>query len=163
LIRKSYLAEKTEQLSWRDVMVSDKQTQATVGHVGIEVSSLTKSKKFYSALFGELGFKVIMDSEDGVGFSNQNFSIWVGELQEPRVKRKAPTGEEFVVADHLAILVQDKKAVYDIEREMKKNGFEALFPCEEHPQFEPGYYAVSFCDPNNYVIEIYTRQKPSQS
>ena len=149
-------------MSWRDVMVSDKQTRATVGHVGIEVSSLAKSKKFYSALFGGLGFKVIMDSEDGVGFSNQNFSVWIGELREPRVKRKAPTGEEFVVTDHLAILVQDKKAVYGIEGEMKKNGFEALFPCEEHPQFEPGYYAVSFCDPDNYVIEIYTREKPGR-
>jgi hypothetical protein len=81
----------------------------------------------------------------------------LGELQKSRVKRKAPTGEEFVVADHLAIFVTDKKAVYDIEKEMKKNEFEALFPCEEHPQFEPGYYAVSFCDPDNYVIEIYTR------
>ena len=144
-------------------MVLDMQTQAIVGHVGIEVSNLGNSKKFYKTLLGALGFKIIMDTDNGAGFSNQNFSIWVGELREPRVRRKAPTGEEFVVADHLAILVQDKKAVYDIEREMKKNGFEALFPCEEHPQFEPGYYAVSFCDPDNYVIEIYTRQKPSQS
>ena len=149
-------------MSERDVMVSDKHTQAIVGHVGIEVSDLGNSKKFYKALFGGLGFKVIMDTEDGVGFSNQNFSVWVGELREPRIRRKAPTGEEFVVTDHLAILVQDKKTVYDIEREMKKNGFEALFPCEEHPQFELGYYAVSFCDPDNYVIEIYTRQKPKQ-
>ncbi len=141
-------------------MVLDKQVQAVVGHVGIEVSDLSRSKKFYNALLNGLGFRVIMDTEEGLGFSNQNFSVWLGELQEPRVKRKAPTGEEFVVTDHLAILVQDKKAVYDIEREMKKNGFEALFPCEEHPQFEPGYYAVSFCDPDNYVIEIYTRQKP---
>jgi catechol 2,3-dioxygenase-like lactoylglutathione lyase family enzyme len=141
-------------------MVPDKQTQTVVGHVGIEVSNLNRSKKFYKALLNGLGFQVIMDTADGVGFSNQNFSVWVSELREPRVKRKAPTGEEFVVADHLAILVQDKKAVYDIEKEMKKNGFEALFPCEEHPQFEPGYYAVSFCDPDNYVIEIYTRQKP---
>jgi catechol 2,3-dioxygenase-like lactoylglutathione lyase family enzyme len=92
-------------------MVSDKQTQAIVGHVGIEVSSLSKSKKFCRALFGRLGFKVIMDTKEGVGFSNQNFSIWLGESQRPRVKRQAPTGEEFVVADHLAILVQDKEAV----------------------------------------------------
>lgn len=142
-------------------MVSDKQTQAIVGHVGIEVSDLNKSKKFYKALLEGLGFQVMMDSEDGLGFSNGNFSVWVGELRESRVKRKAPTGEEFVVAEHLALLVQDKKAVYDIEKEMKKKGFEALFPCEEHPQFEPGYYAVSFCDPDNYVIEVYTRQKPA--
>ena len=141
-------------------MVLDKQVQAVVGHVGIEVSDLNRSKKFYCALLNGLGLKVIMDTEDGLGFSNQNFSVLLGELREPRVKRKAPTGEEFVVTDHLAILVQDKKAVYDIEKEMKKNGFAALFPCEEHPQFEPGYFAVSFCDPDNYVIEIYTRSKP---
>lgn len=153
-----YLRENIT-VSWHDTMVSNKQIQAIVGHVGIEVSNVSNSKKFYNALFGGLGFKVIMDTEEGLGFSNQNFSVWVSELREPRVKRKAPTGEEFVVADHLAIFVQDKKAVYDIEREMKKNGFESLFPCEEHPQFEPGYYAVSFCDPDNYVIEIYTKQK----
>jgi len=143
-------------------MVSNMQTQATVGHVGIEVTDLSSSKKFYKALFGGLGFKIIMDVEDGIGFSNENFSVWVGESSEPRVNREAPTGEEFVVTDHLAILVPDKEAVYDIEKEMKKNGFEALFPCEEHPQFEPGYYAVSFCDMDNYVIEVYTRQKPKR-
>jgi catechol 2,3-dioxygenase-like lactoylglutathione lyase family enzyme len=143
-------------------MISNKPVEAIVGHVGIEVAHLSRSKKFYKALFGGLGFKVIMDSEDGLAFNNQNFSVWIGELQEPRVKRKAPTGEEFVVTDHLAIHVPDKKTVYDIEKEMKKNGFEALFPCEEHPQFEPGYHAVSFCDPENYVIEIYTRLKPKQ-
>jgi catechol 2,3-dioxygenase-like lactoylglutathione lyase family enzyme len=143
-------------------MVSNEQAQAIVGHVGIEVVNLSNSKKFYKALFGGLGFKVIMDTGDGLGFSNQNFSVWIGEMGESRVKRKVPTGEEFVVTDHVAILVKDKKAVYDIEREMKKNGFQALFPCEEHPQFEPGYYAVSFCDPDNYVIEIYTRQEPSR-
>ena len=149
-------------VSWGDAVASDKQTQAVVGHVGIEVSNLDSSKKFYKALLEGLGLRVMMDTEDGVGFSNQNFSVWVSALREPRVRRKAPTGEEFVVTDHLAILVQDREAVYDVEREMKRKGFKALFPCEEHPEFEPGYYAVSFCDPDNYVIEIYTREKPKR-
>jgi len=143
-------------------MALNEHAGAIVGHVGIEVASLAKSKKFYQALFEGLGFKVIMDSKDGLGFTNQNFSVWISELQQPRVKRKAPTGEEFVVADHLAIHVPKKNTVYEIEGEMKKKGFKALFPCEEHPQFEPGYHAVSFCDPDNYVIEIYTRLKPKQ-
>jgi len=84
----------------------------------------------------------------------------LGELREPRVKRKAPTGEEFVVADHLAIFVQDKGIVDAVERKMKNSGFKPLFPCEEHAAFEPGYYAVSFCDPDNYVIEVYNRRQP---
>ena len=143
-------------------MVSEKQAQAIVGHVGIEVSNLVKSKKFYLALLEGLGFKVIMDQEDGVGFSNGGFQVWVGESKKPRVKRGAPTGEEFVVADHLAILVGDKTVVDAVDRRMKKNGYEALFPCEEHAQFEPGYYAVSFCDPDNFVVEVYTRPKPTR-
>ncbi len=143
-------------------MVSKKSVHAIVGHVGIEVSNLRASKKFYKTLLEGLGFKVIMDSKDATGFSNQTFQVWVAEPKKPRVKRDAPTGEESVVADHLAILVQNKEAVDAIEREMMKKGFEALFPCEEHPQFEPGYYAVSFCDPDNYVVEIYTRPKPKR-
>ena len=143
-------------------MVSGNQTQAIVGHVGIEVSNLMNSKKFYMALLEGLGFKVIMDQEDGVGFSNGGFQVWVSESKKPRVEREAPTGEEFVVADHLAILVGDKATVDGVERRMKKDGFEALFPCEEHAQFEPGYYAVSFCDPDNYVVEVYTRPKSTR-
>jgi len=141
-------------------MVSKSQAGAIVGHVGIEVSNLKHSRKFYEALLGGLDFKIVMDSGDGVGFSNGRFQVWIAEMREPRVKRKAPTGEEFVIADHLAILVQSKDAVDATARKMKSSGFEALFPCEEHPQFEPGYYAVSFCDPDNYVTEVYVRPEP---
>jgi catechol 2,3-dioxygenase-like lactoylglutathione lyase family enzyme len=140
-------------------MTSNVKNRATVGHVGIEVKNLKSSKKFYGTLLGTLGFRVIMDTKEGIGFSNEVLGVWLGESIDPRVNRRAPTGEEFVVADHLAILVPNKKDVYNIEKEMTAKGFKPLFPCEEHPQFEPGYYAVSFCDPDNYVIEVYTRGK----
>ena len=143
-------------------MNEDSQIQAIIGHVGIEVSNLIKSQKFYKTLLEGLDFKIIMETPNGIGFSNQNFQVWVSQPPEPRIKRKAPTGEEFVIADHLAILVSDREKVDITEREMEKNGFKALFPCEEHPQFEPGYYAVSFCDLDNYVIEIYNRSKPKR-
>ena len=162
-IHKSYLREQShESISQRDAMPPNKQTQTVVGHVGIEVSNLNRSKKFYKTLLEALGFAMIMDDKDGAGFSNQNFQVWLGASQKPRVKRGTPTGEEFVVADHLAILVPDKEIVDAVENAMKENGFKPLFPCEEHPQFEPGYYAVSYCDPDNYVTEIYTRPKPKQ-
>lgn len=136
-------------------MVLTKKTAAVVGHVGIEVANLGRSKKFYSVLFGGLGFK-LNEGEFGIGIFNENFQVWIGESQTQRVRREPPTGEELIVTDHLAVFVESRDAVDAIEREMKKNGFEPLFPCEEHLQFEPGYYAVSFCDPDNYVIEVYT-------
>jgi catechol 2,3-dioxygenase-like lactoylglutathione lyase family enzyme len=141
-------------------MVVGGSAGAVVGHVGVEVSSLKRSRKFYGVLLEGLGFKVVMDSANGVGFSNGVFQVWLGELQDSRVKRKAPTGEEFVVADHLAILVSDKRTVDAVEKKMRDSGFEALFPCAEYPEFEVGYYAVSFCDPDNYVVEVYTRSQP---
>jgi catechol 2,3-dioxygenase-like lactoylglutathione lyase family enzyme len=138
-------------------MSTKKNDAAIIGHVGIEVTNLAESKKFYRAMFNTLGFQVVMDDESAVGFSNGFLQVWLAKPQKARVERKSPVGEEFMVADHLAILVQDRRTVDAVEKEMKKHGFEPLFPCEEHPQFSPGYYAVSFTAPDNYVVEIYTR------
>jgi catechol 2,3-dioxygenase-like lactoylglutathione lyase family enzyme len=135
-------------------MTSIENIGASVGHIGIEVSSLSRSRRFYKTLLEGLGLKLLRDTPEYLGFNNQNFSVWIGELKEPRVSRKAPTGEEEVVFDHIAIHVNDKDAVYGIEEVMKKAGFTALFPCQDHPQFRPGYYAVSFCDPDNFVIKF---------
>jgi len=160
----SYLSGEAEKsLLSRDVMASVKSSQAVIGHVGIEVSDLSVSKKFYRVLLEGLGLKMMMDTAEGVGFSNESFGVWLGELRKPRVKRKAPTGEEFVVADHLAIFVPEREMVDAIEKKMKSSGFKPLFPCEEHAAFEPGYYAVSFCDPDNYVVEVYNRRQPKRS
>ena len=138
-------------------MSSEGKTRATLGHICIEVSDLRNSRKFYEVLLGKLDFKVIMDTKETIGFSNEVFNVWLVESREPRVRREPPTGEESVVADHVAILVNSKRTVDVVAREMKRNGFVALFPPEEHPEFQSGYYAASFCDPDNYVMEIYTK------
>ena len=62
-------------VAWHETMASNKQIQAIVGHVGIEVSVLKNSRKFYKTLLEGLGFKIITDTEDGIGFSNQNFQV----------------------------------------------------------------------------------------
>jgi len=142
-----------------ETMNTEKSEPAVIGHVGIEVTNLDKSKKFYQTMLDGLGFHIAMDSENGVGFSNQIFQVWLARPQKPRIRRKSPVGEEFIVADHLAILVNDNQTVDAVDKAMKQRGFEPLFPCEEHPEFCPGYYAVSFADPDNYVVEIYTRPK----
>ena len=133
------------------------KTGITLGHVCIEVSNLQISRRFYEALLGELAFKTIVDTKETIGFSNGVFNIWLAESPTPRIKREPPTGEESVVADHLAILVSNKQTVDAIAEEMKRNGFVELFPPEEHAEFQPGYYAASFCDPDNYVLEVYTK------
>lgn len=137
-------------------MSKERRSQASVGHLGIEVTSISRSRKFYEVLLGELGCKAVMDHKDVLGISNGAFQVWLSEASPPRVKRGMPTGEEFVVADHLAILVDHKETVKRVTARMMKEGFAPLFSPAEYPEFAKGYYAVSFCDPDNYVIEIYT-------
>ncbi|HML02338.1 MAG TPA: hypothetical protein VK487_03080 [Candidatus Bathyarchaeia archaeon] len=133
------------------------KTRATLGHICIEVSDLRNSGKFYEVLLVKLDFKVIMDTKENTGFSNGVFNVWLVESREPRVKREPLTGEESVVADHVAILVNSKRTIDVVASEMKRNGFVALFPPEEYSKFQSGYYAASFCDSDNYGIEIYTK------
>jgi len=138
------------------MMSNKKAVQSTIGHVSIEVSSLKNSREFYEVLLTGLDCRLMVDERTTIAFANRNFQVWVCESQPSRVKRERPTGEEVAVADHLAILVSDEKTVNAIAAKMKMSGFAPLFPPEEHPQFTHGYYAVSFCDPDNYVTEIYT-------
>jgi predicted lactoylglutathione lyase len=138
------------------MMSNKKAVQSTIGHVSIEVSSLKNSREFYEVLLTGLDCRLMVDERTTMAFANRNFQVWVCESDSPRVKRERPTGEEVTVADHLAILVPDEKTVNAIATKMKMGGFAPLFPPEVHPHFTHGYYAVSFCDSDNYVTEIYT-------
>jgi len=133
--------------------------KVSVGHICIEVSNITRSRKFYELMLKNLGFQMIMEEKDSIGFSNGSLSIFLGQPTSRRVERKAPGADEFVVADHIALLVPDRKTVNEVALVMKNAGFEPLFPAEDHPEFVAGYYSVSFCDPDNYVIEFYVVEK----
>ncbi len=134
----------------------------TVGHICLEVSDLAKAKGFYLPLLELLGFKVILADKDTIGVGNGAFAIWLNRVESKRVERKPPTGEEFVVADHFALLVDNRKAVNEAAKFMESSGFEPLFPPEEHPEFREGYYSTSFCDPDNNVIEFYVIEKSKE-
>lgn len=133
----------------------------SIGHICLEVSNLAQAKGFYEPLLMQLGFKIILADKDTVGMSNGAFAIWLNRVESKRVERKPPTGEEFVVADHFALLVEDRETVNEVTEFMENAGFKPLLPPEEHPEFTKGYYSTSFCDHDNNVIELYTIGKPT--
>lgn len=127
-----------------------------IGHVGIEVRDLARVKPFYDALAAGLGLNVVYESDKTIGYGNRDYQIWLGISDARRVERRPPTGDEEVVAEHLAIWVGGKGEVDRAVQVMEGRGIHPLFPPQECPQFTPGYYAASFCDPENYVVEIFT-------
>ncbi len=72
-----------------------------------------------------------------------------------RARRGEPTGkEEEGVFDCVGIWLPNRESVDLAADRMKKGGIEYLYPLEELKDWEE-YYTVSYCDPDNYVIEIF--------
>ena len=95
------------------------EQNVSVGHVCIEVSDIAKSRRFYDPFLKHLGFRTAMEEKDSVGFSNGSLSIFLGQATSRRVERRAPSPDEFVVAEHIALLVPDRKTVDELDKVMR--------------------------------------------
>jgi glyoxylase I family protein len=133
-----------------------KKIAIAVAHICLEVANVKRSLKFWAPLAKATGLERMRATDDFAGFSRGVFALYVCRSKPRRVVKKKPTGSEYVVADHLAFRVGKRGDVDELARRMRKAGFEPLFPPEEHSQFTPGYYAVSFADPDNNVVELYS-------
>lgn len=127
-----------------------------LGHICLEVSNIAAAKLFYTPLFEELGFKIVLDEKESVGWRNESFAIFLAKPENQRVSKKKPEENELVIADHVALLFDSRNEIDEIAAFMKKWGIDPFFPSEEHPEFVPGYYSVSYCDPDNNVLELYS-------
>jgi catechol 2,3-dioxygenase-like lactoylglutathione lyase family enzyme len=129
-----------------------------VGHVCIEVGDFSRAIKFYRPLFRTTGFKKLMGGKGWAGYSNGKLSIFISKAKPRRVVRRRPTGQEFVVADHIAFNLASRRQVNLVAKTLEKAGFKAVFPAQVYPEFGPNFYAVSFRDPDNYVLEFSCRK-----
>ena len=136
--------------------IMERGKSVRVGHICLEVSDIAAAKRFYAPLLQELGFKTVLDEKDSVGWSNEGLAIFLGNPERRRVSKKTPSGDDFVIADHVALLLDSRSDVDAVAAFMKRAGIKSLFPPEEHPEFVPGYYSVSYSDPDNNVLEFYS-------
>ena len=127
-----------------------------VGHIYLEVSELETAKRFYAVLFEKLGFEVILEDKESVGWSNGSFVIFLSKPAKQRVSKKKPGKDDFVIADHFALPPESRADVDSLVAFMKGRGIDVSFPAEGHPEFGPNYYSVSYCEPDNNVVELYS-------
>src|SRR3989344_5648941 len=113
-----------------------------IDHVSIRVSDFEKSKKFYGAILGVLGYKVIREDEGRIGYRDPgNISVWI---------RK----DDFVsIGVHVAFRAPDQAAVdrfYATGLEMggKDNGKPGARPHRGEQ------YVAFVLDPDGNNIEI---------
>jgi catechol 2,3-dioxygenase-like lactoylglutathione lyase family enzyme len=118
---------------------------ARITHVVINASDIEKSMKFYNKIFSFLGLKKIPNAS---AYWNRTFSFWLHK------RAKGRYAMEEIGYHHIAISANSKKQVDDMQRLLDKNKFKTLYRAEEHPEYVPGYYSVSFKDPDGIVLEL---------
>jgi catechol 2,3-dioxygenase-like lactoylglutathione lyase family enzyme len=125
-----------------------------IAHIGIIVSDIERSKRFYSAALTPLGYRMIR--EYGVTPARPAASAGFGE--PPRADLWIYQGDPGKVATHIAFQVNQRALVdafYDaaLAAGGKDNGKPGL-----RPQYSANYYGAFVIDPDGYNVEAVCRE-----
>lgn len=114
-------------------------------HVQIKVNNLAKSRPFYEAVLGSLGYRVVFEIEDVVvGFGtnpHDMFEIAQSTADSPESK-----------STHIAFIAKSEDTVRTfhttaLAHGATDNGAPGL------RDYEPGYFAAFVIDPNGHNLE----------
>lgn len=119
-----------------------------IDHISIRVSNFKKSKAFYSKLFTFLGFKVLDEYPDAIGWTNGKTRYWIGAADAKGKKYKYRIGD--VGFHHYAFELRNRKDVDELYSFVKKLGAVIVDPPDEYYE---DYYAVFFLDPDGLKLE----------
>ncbi|MCX5577001.1 VOC family protein [Kaistia terrae] len=119
-----------------------------IDHLVIRVGDFARSKAFYGRLFAFLGFEVLGDYGDMIGWTNGKTRFWIGEADAEGKKRKHRVGD--IGFHHYAFELRSRKDVDDLEAFLKQEGADIVDPADEYYE---DYYAVFFLDPDGLKLE----------
>ncbi len=125
-----------------------------VHHFQIQVSNIQKSAVFYGELLGRLGFTQVLEMERMVEWQKEGTRIILAQCP----KRFLVDGyhRKRVGLNHIAFRVSSRAAVDELYRNFllpKKIPILYSGP-KEWKDYDPGYYAVYFEDPDRIKLEL---------
>lgn len=130
-------------------------TGAEIHHISFEVEDTRRSRWWHDRFLGRLGFRRFADDPTYLGYSNGSQTMWLLQSNSPRIRRRPPTGDEEVIAEHVAFKVGSGAEVAKIQEDLARQEIYPIFRCEEHPEFRPGYVSATWVDPDRIVLEVY--------
>ncbi len=113
-------------------------------HVGLEVSDLARSAKFYDAVFHKLGGRRMHEGEHAIAYGRVGIAFWI-------VARGRPPAPGF---GHIALECAGKAGVDEAFQAGMRNGGRSDGPPGPRPQYGPRYYAGYLLDPDGLKIEL---------
>ena len=119
-----------------------------IDHLVIRVGDYEKSKAFYSRLFAFMGFKLLDEYEDMIGWTNGKTRFWIGQADAEGRKHKHRAGN--IGFHHYAFELRSRRDVDALQAFLQELGAKIVDPAAE---YYDDYYAVFFLDPNGLKLE----------
>lgn len=123
-------------------------------HLQINVDFKSNSK-FYKEFMTFMGWEIIFEADDMVGFKTQDSSdIWFIDAQ-----KKEQTDYDKIGVNHLALRVEKESEVNDTIKFLEGYGIKTLFGTPRHrPEFAASenetYYQIIFETPDKIQVEV---------
>lgn len=120
-----------------------------IDHLSVRVSDFETSKEFYRKLFEYLGFELLDEYDDAIGWTNGKTRFWIGQADGQGKKHKHRIGE--VGFHHYAFELRSRSDVDELQHFLKETlGATIVDPAAE---YYDDYYAVFFLDPDGLKLE----------
>lgn len=127
-------------------------------HLDLNVSDVGRSSAFYDRILTHMGFTRVVDSSGTEAGSDwiapQATNIGHFSLGIVPAKSGGKLHDRFAPGlHHLALKAETREAVDALYRTLLEMNAEILDAPAEYPEYESGYYAVFFLDPDGLKLE----------
>jgi len=149
-ISRPYLLSAEEKFA----LALENKFRHPVHHFQIQVSNIQKSAPFYGELLGRLGFTKVFEMEGMVQWQKEGTRIIVA--QSPKRFLTDGYHRKRVGLNHLAFRAPSPAAVDELYRNfLLPKRIPTLYGGpKEWNDYDPGYYAVYFEDPDRIKLEL---------
>lgn len=114
-----------------------------IDHVGVRVSDLSRSRRFYEDILRPLGLLPVGEVHGWAGFGEPGRAVfWCGVGPEP----PQPT--------HFAFVAASREAVNGFFRNALAHGARARSAPALFPEYHAAFYAAMVLDPDGHNIEV---------
>src|SRR5690242_6325443 len=121
-----------------------------LNHVSIGVRDLAKTKRFYDAALGALGYKCLSNGASSLGYGRESVAFWISPTDKP-VPADTTSGL------HFCFDAPNRKAVDAFHAAAVKAGGKDNGKPGVRKDYSPDYYAGFVVDPDGYRIEAYAK------
>lgn len=119
-----------------------------INHLSFGVRDVARSKAFYDAALGPLGYRCLSEGEGYLGYGGQEVVLWLNQTDHP-VKADMRSGL------HVCFDAPTRAAVDAFHRAALAQGGTDNGKPGLRPDYSATYYAAFAIDPDGYRIEAY--------